>query len=295
MASNFGMAGKYVPQAREICEKTLKSFVSQVGSVEKLLVISGAGISTESVPGIPDYRSKDVGLYARIAHKPIYHQDYMRSQRCRQRYWSRNYLAWPRFGSAAPNVNHYALAKWEVSERFLWLITQNVDGLHLKAGSNMVTELHGSALQVKCTTCEYTESRQAYQERLDEANPEFKEQHVAPGEIAPDGDIILPLGTEKGFKIPECPSCGGLMKTDVTFFGDNVKMDKVNFCYEKVDECDGILSLGTSLAVLSGFRFVHHANMQKKPVFIVNIGPTRADHMATMKVDYKISDVLSRL
>lgn len=291
----YGMAQKYVPEAAELCQKSLKKFVSMVGSVEKLLVITGAGISTESVPGIPDYRSKDVGLYARISHKPIYHQDYMRSNRCRQRYWSRNFLAWPRFGQAAPNVNHYALSKWEASDRFLWLITQNVDGLHLKAGSSKVTELHGDALHVNCTTCGYIESRQTYQEKLDKANPGFKETHVAPGEIAPDGDIILPLGTEIGFKIPECPCCGGLMKTAVTFFGDNVPMEKVNFCYEKVEECDGILSLGTSLAVLSGFRFVHHANLQKKPVFIVNIGPTRADHMATMKLDYKISDVLKEM
>uniref|UniRef100_A0A8R1DNH8 NAD-dependent protein deacylase n=1 Tax=Caenorhabditis japonica TaxID=281687 RepID=A0A8R1DNH8_CAEJA len=287
------MLQKYVPQAGEICEKTLKSFVSQIGSVEKLLVLTGAGMSTES--GIPDYRSKDVGLYARIAHKPIYHQEFMKSERCRQRYWSRNYLAWPKFGSAAPNINHYSLAKWEASDRFLWLITQNVDGLHLKAGSKMVTELHGSALQVICTNCEYREMREDYQYRLDKANPGFREQHVAPGEIAPDGDVSLPVGTEKGFKIPECPDCGGIMKTDVTFFGDNVSMSKVNSCYEKVDECDGILALGSSLAVLSGYRFVYHAHLQNKPVFIVNIGPTRADHMATMKLDVKLSDVLNKI
>ncbi|PIC20573.1 hypothetical protein B9Z55_025725 [Caenorhabditis nigoni] len=293
--ARYGMAQKYVPKAAEVCEKSLKEFISAIGNIDKLVVLTGAGISTESVPGIPDYRSKDVGLYARIAHKPIYHQDYMRSNRCRQRYWSRNFLAWPRFGQAAPNINHYSLAKWEASDRFHWLITQNVDGLHHKAGSNMVTELHGNALHVHCTTCDYTESRHDYQEKLDKANPGFKDTYVAPGEIAPDGDIILPLGTEKGFKIPECPCCGGLMKTAVTFFGDNVKMDKVNFCYEKVDQADGLLALGTSLAVLSGFRFIHHAHLQKKPIFIVNIGPTRADHMATLKLDYKISDVLSEL
>ncbi|EGT40400.1 CBN-SIR-2.2 protein [Caenorhabditis brenneri] len=262
------MSQRFVPEAAQICEKTLKKFVSEVSSIEKLVVITGAGISTESVPGIPDYRSKDVGLYARISHKPIFHQDYMTSNRCRQRYWTRNFLAWPRFGQAAPNVNHYLLSKWEVSDRFHWLITQNVDGLH---------------------------SKQSYQEKLDQANPGFKEKYVAPGELAPDGDMQLPLGTEKGFKIPECPCCGGLMKTAVTFFGDNVPWSKVEYCYEKVDEADGILALGTSLAVLSGFRFVHHANMHKKPIFIVNIGPTRADHMVTMKVDYKISDVLKKM
>ncbi|CAL2051688.1 unnamed protein product [Caenorhabditis brenneri] len=289
------MSQRFVPEAAQICEKTLKKFVSEVSSIEKLVVITGAGISTESVPGIPDYRSKDVGLYARISHKPIFHQDYMTSNRCRQRYWTRNFLAWPRFGQAAPNVNHYLLSKWEVSDRFHWLITQNVDGLHSKAGSKKVTELHGNALSVKCTSCDYTESRQSYQEKLDQANPGFKEKYVAPGELAPDGDMQLPLGTEKGFKIPECPCCGGLMKTAVTFFGDNVPWSKVEYCYEKVDEADGILALGTSLAVLSGFRFVHHANMHKKPLFIVNIGPTRADHMVTMKVDYKISDVLKKM
>uniref|UniRef100_A0A1I7TRR3 Deacetylase sirtuin-type domain-containing protein n=1 Tax=Caenorhabditis tropicalis TaxID=1561998 RepID=A0A1I7TRR3_9PELO len=189
------MAQKFVPEAAEICEKSIKKFVSLVGSVEKLLVISGAGISTES--GIPDYRSKDVGLYARISHKPIFYHEYMSSYQCRQRFWARSFLAWPQFEQAKPNVNHYSLAKWEKSKRFLWLITQNVDGLHLKAGSRKVTELHGDALNVGCTACDYTESRQAYQERLSKANPGLEERRLAPGEVAPDGDIILRSGIEK--------------------------------------------------------------------------------------------------
>lgn len=287
------MAHKFVPEAAEICEKSLKKFISLVGSLENLLVVSGAGFSTES--GIPDYRSKDVGLYARISHKPIYYQEFMTSAQCRQRFWSRSFLTWPTFGLAVPNINHHALAKWEKSRRFLWLITQNVDGLHLRAGSRKVTELHGNALSVNCTNCYYTESRQAYQERMEALNPDFHQQFSDAAQVVPDGDLVLPSGTENGFKIPECPCCGGVMKTAVTFFGENVSMDKLQFGHEKVEECDGVLCLGTSLVVSTGSRFVHHANQLGKPIFIVNIGPTEADHLATMKLDFKISDVLKEM
>ncbi|EFP03671.1 hypothetical protein CRE_19118 [Caenorhabditis remanei] len=226
---------------------------------------------------------------------PRLHEVKKLQTKVRIRYWSHSFLKWPRLYHAAPNINHRMLAEWETSDRFLWLITQNVDGLHVKAGSNKVTELHGNARYGKCTDCDYTESRQTFQEKLDRVNPGFADRFVIPGYIPTDGNIHLPLETEKNFNIPGCPCCGGIMLTAVTLFGDKIPNYKLEHSQQKVKECDGILTLGTSLEVYSGYQYVLQANQQNKPIFIVNIGSTRADGIATMKLDYKISDVLREM
>ncbi|CAB3400768.1 unnamed protein product [Caenorhabditis bovis] len=272
---------RFVPQSKLVDEKLVRRFANELGYVEKLLVLTGAGISTES--GIPDYRSKDVGLYARSNHKPVQHIDFMKSANVRRRYWARNYLAWPVFGNAKCNRNHYEIAQWENSERFVWLITQNVDGLHVKAGSKMITELHGSGRFVRCMRCDYHEKRDNYQRLLEELNPGFMQKYTNPGEMAPDGDVMLEPDAEKEFIISDCPKCGGIIKTDVIFFGNIfIVFFSSSICDFSVDECDGVLVLGSSLSVMSGYRFIYQAHKQDKPIFIVNIGPTRADHLATM-------------
>ncbi|CAI5454052.1 unnamed protein product [Caenorhabditis angaria] len=284
---------KFVPKSGIVNKQLVKKFANQLGNHEKLLVITGAGISTES--GIPDYRSEGVGLYARSNHRPIIHSNFMKSADVRQRYWARNFLAWPNFSQAKCNSNHYEVANWELSDRFTWLITQNVDGLHLKAGSKMVTELHGSGSYVRCMECDYVEHRDDLQKRMLEKNAQFMEKYTNPGEMAPDGDVMIEAGAEKEFVVCNCPECSGIIKTDVVFFGDFVPRTIVDFCHEKVDECDAILVLGSSLSVMSSYRFVHQANLQNKPIYIVNIGPTRADKIATMKLDFKISDVIAHI
>jgi len=259
--------------------------------VEKLLLITGAGISTES--GIPDYRS-DLGQYKRTI-RPITHQEFMASAEWRQRYWARNYTAWPVFGSAPYNRTHKALAEFEKDERFLWLITQNIDGLHSAAGSTKLTELHGCARKVVCMSCNTKYPRDIMQMWISKLNPNWNVAEI--GELRPDGDVQIPEETLRTFKVPECPSCGpgSILKTDVVFFGDSVDLGVVKHCYDQVQECSGLMVLGSSLTVMSGFRFVQEAYLRDVPIIIVNIGPTRADYLASLKIEARCSEIVDCL
>ncbi|PAV80735.1 hypothetical protein WR25_03329 [Diploscapter pachys] len=286
------MSSRFIPECAKIDAGQIKRFVNLVSTVDRLLVLTGAGISTES--GIPDYRSPKIGLYERSNHRPMMHQDFMKSAASRRRYWARNFLAWPNFSKAVCNETHLTLAKWEASDRFTWLITQNVDGLHTKAGSAMLSELHGCGHRVRCMSCHSIISRQDYQISLAAANPHWTTKE-GPGELKPDGDIHIEPGAEEDFKVVSCQNCGGIMKTDVIFFGDNVPLKMVETCYEKLDQSDGILVLGSSLEVMSGYRFVYYMNIQKKPIFIVNIGSTRADDLATAKIEAKASEIVKAI
>ncbi|KAK6024307.1 transcriptional regulator, Sir2 family [Ostertagia ostertagi] len=214
----------------------------------------------------------------------------------RIRYWSRNFLAWPNFSRATCNAAHRAIASWERSDKFVWLITQNVDGLHTLsgAGSNLLTELHGCALRVKCLGCGEMTKREDHQPRMEELNADWMKAHTG-GELRPDGDVELEEGAHETFVLPECQKCGGILKTDVVFFGDNVHSSDVDACYEKVEECTGVLVLGSSLTVMSGFRFAYHASLMGKPVLIVNIGPTRADSFAEMRISAPVTEIITKL
>ncbi|KAK5969924.1 NAD-dependent protein deacetylase [Trichostrongylus colubriformis] len=283
---------RFVPAFQPPSSDLIKKFIDHVASIDRLLVLTGAGVSTES--GIPDYRSKGIGLFERSNQRPITIQEFVSTESARKRYWSRNFLAWPNFSSAQCNAAHRAIASWERSNKFVWLITQNVDGLHAKAGSNLLTELHGCGLRVKCMDCGDLTKREDHQSRMEKLNAEWMKEHIA-GEIRPDGDVDLPEGAHEGFVIPSCQKCGGILKTDVVFFGDNVGRDDVDLCYEKVEQCTGVLVLGSSLTVMSGFRFAYHASLMGKPVLIVNIGPTRADTFAEMRISAPVTEIVTKL
>ncbi|VDM47368.1 unnamed protein product [Toxocara canis] len=284
---------RFVPECPQPSKDIVKRFCDAVLSVGRFVVLTGAGISTES--GIPDYRSEKVGQYARSKHRPIDYQTFMKSERSRRRYWARNAIAWTRFSQSKPNATHYAIANWEKSDRFKWLITQNVDGLHRMAGSQMLTELHGSGHRVRCMNCKEIFPREEVQQWIMDANKNWYVSEI--GEIAPDGDIYIPEESIESFNLPYCPHCGpdSILKTDVVFFGDCVPKDTVDKCYEKLEDCDGILVLGSSLMVMSGYRFVYQASLRSMPIFIVNIGPTRADHLATMKIAARCTDIVKNI
>ncbi|TKR82856.1 hypothetical protein L596_016530 [Steinernema carpocapsae] len=284
---------RFVPQCAPVVKKDLHRFIDELAGIDKLLVLTGAGLSTES--GIPDYRSEGVGQYARTSNRPITHQEFFKSADRRRRYWARNFVAWPRFSSASCNDSHHALAELERFGRISWLITQNVDGLHGLAGSEKLTELHGSGRFVVCQSCDERFSRFDVQNWLHDLNPNWTIREI--GEMAPDGDVEISDSALESFNMPYCPSCGpdSILKTDVVFFGDNVRRCVVDFCYEKIDECDGILVLGSSLSVMSGYRFVYQASLRKLPILIVNIGPTRADHLATVKLSAKCSEIVTQI
>ena len=250
-----------------------------------LVVLTGAGLSTDS--GIPDYRGP--GSPARM---PMTYQEFVSGPQARQRYWARSHLGWGRMRRADPNPGHEALVRVDPD----LLITQTVDGLHERAGSPRLVALHGRIADVVCLDCRATSARSALQERLGALNPGFAERH-ADVAIRPDGDVELDETAD--FVVPDCAECGGILKPDVVFFGENVPAPRVERCYAAVDalaERDGVLLVaGSSLTVMSGFRFVRRAAKAGTPVVIVNRGTTRGDELATYKLDVGCSDFLALL
>ncbi|KAM9410799.1 NAD-dependent protein lipoamidase sirtuin-4, mitochondrial isoform 1-T2 [Pholidichthys leucotaenia] len=263
----------------------LKDFVTRA---RYLFVITGAGLSTES--GIPDYRSEGVGLYARTDRRPMQHAEFVRSAKSRQRYWARNFVGWPHFSCCQPNLAHHALQRWEEMGKLHWLVTQNVDALHSKAGQKRLTELHGCSHRVLCLGCGAVSVREDLQKRFLSLNPDWRAQA---GVVAPDGDVFLEDEQVLSFRVPSCEACGGILKPEVTFFGDTVNKVTVQFVYDRLAESDAVLVVGSSLQVYSGYRFILAASDKKMPIAILNIGPTRADHLAELKVSGRCGEVLS--
>ena len=250
----------------------------------KLLALTGAGISTDS--GIPDYRGA-----GRVARHPMTFDSFMGSTEAQTRYWARSYVGWSRIAMAKPNAGHFALASAELRGSIDAVITQNVDGLHQAAGTRNIEELHGRLDRVICMQCGQVEPRTRIDERLAEHNPGVaKSQEI---EFTPDGDAEVAV--EAGFRIPSCLNCGGVLKPDVVFFGEQVPPERVERCFALLAEAEALLVAGTSLAVNSGLRFARQAAKTGKPVFIVNWGPTKADELASAKIEGNTSLVLERL
>ncbi|XP_072034100.1 NAD-dependent protein lipoamidase sirtuin-4, mitochondrial-like [Amphiura filiformis] len=289
-SSNSHFSTMFVPQSSPIHRDKLFALQDFISRSKKLFILTGAGISTES--GIPDYRSEGVGLYARSDSRPIQYMEFINSEERRKRYWARNFVGWKQFSSFEPNLCHLTLSEWEKAGRLHWLVTQNVDALHTKAGSHRLTELHGCSHRIICLSCGNITSRNELQERMKDVNPEFKIESQA---IAPDGDVLLPDELIDGFQVPPCELCDGILKPHLIFFGDNVPKVVVNSVYDKIDESDAVLIAGSSLQVYSGYRFARHAYERKIPVAIINIGPTRADELAKIKLDAKLGDVLPHI
>ncbi len=256
----------------------------------RTLVLSGAGISTES--GIPDYRGPEGALRSRM---PMQYREFVGSEEARRRYWARSAVGWARLTQARPNAGHTALARLEAAGAVIGVITQNVDGLHQAAGSLLVLELHGTLAEVRCLTCGRTEARRHFQDRLIQENPGWAPAGIETAQAAPDGDAELAAGEHELVSVPACLHCGGVMKPDVVFFGENVPGRRVEEAWAMLSEVDVLLVVGSSLAVFSGFRFVDRAAKDGKPVAIVNQGYTRGDEMAAVRIEGRLGEVLPRL
>jgi NAD-dependent SIR2 family protein deacetylase len=254
----------------------------------RAVVLAGAGCSTES--GIPDYRGpENIGR----TRTPIQYQEFIRSEAARVRYWARSTAGWARIVGAQPNAAHHALARLEEGGVVRGIITQNVDGLHQAAGSRRVVELHGSLASVRCLACERITPREEHQERLRSLNAEWMDRLRNGGvEVAPDGDAELSAQVVESFRVPACEGCGGVLKPDVVFFGENVPAERVQDAWSLFDEADVLLVAGSSLTVYSGRRFIYRAEKEGVPIAIVNIGPTRADDLAAVKVEGRLGSVL---
>ncbi|CAG0888982.1 unnamed protein product [Darwinula stevensoni] len=282
---------QFVPRHYSASDHQIFSLQDFLDRCQKLLVLTGAGISTES--GIPDYRSEGVGLYATSTRRPIQYQDFLKSPPTRQRYWARNYVGWPKFASMQPNAGHKTLAMWESNPRLQKIVTQNVDRLHSKAGSHEVIELHGTAYEVLCLKCGHALDRHTFQDILRELNPHIEHSKT---NVRPDGDVEIEDEVVRNFKVPSCCICQvGIMKPNIVFFGDNVPKARVEQVKTLVSESDAVLVAGSSLYVYSGYRILLQAREHCIPIAIVNIGPTRADHFADLKVSARCGEVLPKL
>ena len=254
----------------------------------KLFVLTGAGVSTDS--GIPGYRDAD-GRWTRSA--PIQFNAFLHSESARRRYWARSLVGWPVLAAAAPNLAHRALARLEAMGRVRRLVTQNVDGLHQRAGSVEVVELHGDAHRAVCLACGAVHPRAPIQRWLVEHNPAFANSQAA--RSAADGDAEIEANEDASFRIPACARCGGMLKPDVVFFGECVPRERVDAARRALAASDAMLVVGSSLTVYSGYRFCEWAIAAHTPLACINVGRTRADSLLALKVEYACGETLAAL
>lgn len=270
-----------VPETKD---NALQRFIAQH---RRLFVLTGAGCSTDS--GIPDYRDADGGWKR---SQPVTYQAFMGEPLTRKRYWARSLIGWRRFGKALPNPAHHALARLEQHGKLELLLTQNVDGLHQQAGNRKVVDLHGRLDTVRCMGCEQRSPRHALQQALLALNPKWMELDAS---HAPDGDADLDGHDFSTFAVPPCPHCGGILKPDVVFFGENVPRDRVTTAMQALEAADAMLVVGSSLMVFSGYRFAHAAAKAGKPIAVVNLGRTRADPLVSLKVQQPCAEAFAFL
>lgn len=252
------------------------------------LVLTGAGISTDS--GLPDYRGRDS-----VPRSPMTYQEFVSSDLSRRRYWARSTVGWRFFGLAVPNAAHLALARLAELTPISGVVTQNVDGLHQRAGSRPVVDLHGQLSDVICLSCGTRVDRAAMQETLIQLNPGFRsrlELLAEQARTAPDGDAEVDRTAD--FEYPNCPDCGGILKPDVVFFGENAHRETVVAANRLLDRSDVLLVLGTSLTVMSGLRFVRRSAKEGRDVIICGDGETRGDDLATLRLHGRLIPILTR-
>lgn len=257
-----------------------------VADHRKIVVLTGAGCSTGS--GIPAYRDKS-GRWRR--RQPVFYQDFLGDPVMRRRYWARSFFGWRVMQQASPGPTHTALAGLADAGRLSGLITQNVDGLHQRAGHADVIELHGGLDRVLCLDCGLGSTRDELQQRLELLNPDWAPEVLG---INPDGDAELDDRAYPGFRIAGCSACGGTLKPDVVFFGESVPRTRLDAADRLVDHADAMLIVGTSLVVWSGYRLTRLAAERGVPIAAVNNGLTRADGMLEFKLEGDCDVVLEQ-
>lgn len=241
--------------------------------------------------GIPDYRGPNGERRA----QPMQYAEFLADAHGRRRYWARAFAGWERFAAAGPNSAHHGVASWQQEGALSGIITQNVDGLHQRAGARSVIELHGNLAHVVCLDCAARYSRRDVHAWLSEANPHFVTGGDA-GQVQPDGDVALSVERVSSFALVPCPRCGhDRLKPDVVFFGGSVSKPLVQQSFDLVERSDALVVLGSSLQVMSGYRFVRRAHALGMPIAVVTRGPTRGQRETTVHVDALLADVVPDL
>lgn len=249
-----------------------------------IVALTGAGVSTDS--GIPDYRGAGAPV-----RNPMTFDHFQSDERGRQRYWAGSHLGWRHFSAAEPNAGHRALAELEHAGSVNGIVTQNVDGLHLRAGSRRVVDIHGSLDRVRCLHCGQTFARADVAERMARDNPWLEAPDGV--QLNPDGDVTVEASDT--MIVPSCTVCGGILKPEVVFFGEFVPVEKFEEARALVRSADAMLIAGSSLVVNSGIRLLDQASKRKMPIVIVNRGTTKGDSRASLKIDAGTSEVLVAL
>jgi NAD-dependent SIR2 family protein deacetylase len=250
----------------------------------RISLLTGAGLSTDS--GIPDYRGEGAPV-----RSPMTFSQFLGDLDYRKRYWAGSHLGWKRFAAALPNAGHIAVADLETAGIINGVITQNVDGLHLRAGSQRVVDLHGSMDRVRCLTCGQYYARGDIAARLAASNPWLDDESKV--ELSPDGDVQIE--SVDAFVVPDCSVCGGLLKPDVVFFGEFVPVEKFTEASALVQTAEALIVAGSSLMVNSGIRLLDQAVKRKLPVVVINRGVTKGDTRAAVKIEAGTSETLVSL
>ncbi|OGT84266.1 MAG: NAD-dependent deacetylase [Gammaproteobacteria bacterium RIFCSPLOWO2_12_FULL_52_10] len=267
--------------------RAISDLLNFIESNQPLVILTGAGCSTDS--GIPDYRDRA----GRWKHRqPVLYMDFIRRPDIRKRYWSRSMLGWPRIAQANPNATHTALVVLEHTGLIRYLVTQNVDGLHQKAGSKSLLELHGGLAWAICLECQHRFPRAEVQDILLQDNPDL---NYVVNIFTPDGDAHIENHDLSSFRIPACPACRGILKPDVVFFGEPVPKHRIDRVMIELDQAKALLIIGSSLMVYSGYRFCRYVKKQNKSVAILNQGRTRADGEVDLKIELPCHTVLPEL
>jgi NAD-dependent SIR2 family protein deacetylase len=251
----------------------------------KVAVLTGAGMSTDS--GIPDYRGE--GSPRRT---PMNIEQFRHDEQYRRRFWAGARIGALRASRVEPNEGHRILARLEQAELTTGVITQNVDDLHHRGGTERLTELHGNGSIIRCVHCGTRRTRTEVLEQFDELNPGYVEKNKD-AEIAPDGDAIV--RDVNSVVVPECTVCGGILRADVVYFGETVAPDVFQNAVAQTQDAHALLCLGTSLAVNTGIRLVHRVERRGLPIAVVNRGPTAIDRRADLRIEGGSTETLQAL
>ena len=235
-----------------------QSLVPWLSAARSGVAFTGAGVSTES--GIPDFRSPG-GVWAKS--QPVLFGDFLESAEARLEYWSQKSESHADMFEAEPNVTHKALARWEELGLLRGVITQNIDELHQRGGSQNVLELHGTAMKIGCLACEA---------RFD-ADPMVRE-------------------FQKTGVVPECPKCDGYLKHATVSFGQNLPADVLGTAVHWAQEADLFLAMGSSLVVNPAAQLPEIAKRRGARLVILNRDPTPLDSIADLVINAPLGEVM---
>jgi NAD-dependent deacetylase len=232
---------------------------------KRIVVFSGAGLSTES--GIPDFRSPG-GVWDKYDPEDFYFQNFIASEASREKYWQMATEMWEPIEKAQPNPAHLAIAELERLDKLDCVITQNIDGLHFKAGNSeeKVLQLHGTAIFVSCLSCQKRYDRNEIQERI-----------------------------KKGQKAPRCDSCGGLLKPATISFGQSMPEKETQEAYHRSSICNLFIVIGSSLVVQPAASMPGVAKRSGARLVIINRDPTPYDDMADLVIHGQAGSTMNNI